>query len=192
MSHPSTSHHVAHSYQLPALDGLFEQLKASFAQHVEIEDGPGAPMLRVAGLELPLPQPLPLAAASSQALVGTVCERLAEVAAFGMARALTDASAQGTHRRMELVSALALIEASAGAVPVQGNTRRADAASDLLTTAEVAAQLGMSRPYVSMLCDQGKLGEVTRSEGGHRRITKAAVEAYMRTHGSAVRPHATP
>ena len=176
------------SYQLPALDGLFEQLKTTFAQHVEVADGPGVRVLRVAGLELQLPP----AVGESQALVHSVCERLAEVAAFGVATALTDTSAQGTARRMELVSALALIEASAGTM--QSSSRRAEstAASDLLTTAEVATQLGMSRPYVSMLCDQGKLGRVTRSEGGHRRITAAAVDDYVRTHGSAIRSNPLP
>jgi excisionase family DNA binding protein len=178
---------VAPSYKLPALDSLFEQLRATFAQHVEVEDGPEARVLRLAGLELRVP----LAAGDSQALVHSVCERLAEVAAFGVATALTDASAQGTARRMELVSALALIEASAGTA--QNSPRRAEStACDLLTTAEVAAQLGMSRPYVSMLCDQGKLGVVTRSEGGHRRISTSAVDDYVRTHGSTARSNLPP
>src|SRR5205814_3576992 len=47
-----------------------------------------------------------------------------------------------------------------------------------LKTADVAAQLEMSRPYVSMLCDNGKLGEVTKTEGGHRRVRQSAVNAY--------------
>ncbi|MBX9816857.1 MAG: helix-turn-helix domain-containing protein [Burkholderiaceae bacterium] len=163
---------------LPTLHGMFVQLKTTFAQHVEVADGPQSRLLRVAGLELPLPPD----ADESRALLDTVCERLAEVAAFGITSALTDASAQGTRQRMELVSALAMLEATAGSLPAQAPARRADAASDLLTTAEVAAQLGMSRPYVSMLCDQGKLGEVTRSEGGHRRIARQAVDDYLRTH----------
>lgn len=185
-AHPSPVHAASHSYKLPALDSLFEQLKTTFAQHVEVEDGPNARVLRMAGLELLVP----LAAGSAAELVGTVCERLAEVAAFGVATALTEASAQGTARRMELVSALALIEATAGTG--QSSTRRAEPSGDLLTTAEVATQLGMSRPYVSMLCDQGKLGVVTRSEGGHRRITTAAVDDYVRTHGSAARSNLPP
>jgi excisionase family DNA binding protein len=174
---------AAHSYKLPALDGLYEQLKSTFAQHVEVEDSPNARVLRVAGLELVLPS----VTGSATELLNTVCERLAEVAAFGIATSLTDVSAQGTRHRMELVSALALIEASAGTALAQGGQRRADASADLLTTAEVAAQLGMSRPYVSMLCDQGKLGVVTRSEGGHRRITKLAVDDYVRSHGGPMR-----
>lgn len=183
---PGAGFNIGHSYKLPALDSLFAQLKTTFSQHVELEDGPSARVLRVAGLELSVPQ----AIGSPADLVDTVCERLAEVAAFGVATALTDASAQGTGRRMELVSALALIEASAGTAP--SPTRRAEPSGDLLTTAEVATLLGMSRPYVSMLCDQGKLGVVTRSEGGHRRITQLAVDDYVRTHGSAVRSNLPP
>lgn len=175
-------------YKLPALDGLFDQLKATFAQHVEVEDGPDARVLRVAGLELVMP---PVAGSAAE-LVDTVCKRLAEVAAFGVATALTEASAQGTRHRMELVSALALLEVTAAAPAAPGHGRRADSTGDLLTTAEVAAQLGMSRPYVSMLCDQGKLGEVTRSEGGHRRISRQAVDAYLRTHGKPAHPNAGP
>ncbi|PQA78861.1 helix-turn-helix domain-containing protein [Rhodoferax sp. TS-BS-61-7] len=186
MAHPS----AAPSHTLPALHGLFEQLKTTFAQHVEVADGPATRVLRVAGLELPLP--LPSAVGSSQNLVDTVCERLAEVAAFGITTALTDGSAQGTRRRMELVSALALLETTAGTPMAQSTARRADATGDLLTTAEVATQLGMSRPYVSMLCDQGKLGEVTRSEGGHRRIAKQAVDAYLRAHAQPPRPTPLP
>ena len=175
------------TYELPALDGLIEQLKAAFAQHIEIEDGAKARILRVAGLELVVAAP----GGTSQALLGHVCDRLAEVAAFGLATALTNASEEGTRQRMALVSALALIEASTGATPTPGTPRSTDASSERLTTVEVAMQLGMSRPYVSMLCDQGKLGEVTRSEGGHRRILKSAVDHYRRTHcGPAQVPQA--
>jgi excisionase family DNA binding protein len=65
-----------------------------------------------------------------------------------------------------------------------GGAPTADAAhspspDELLTTAEAAARLEVSRPYVSMLCDQGKLGEVVMTEGAHRRIRLSAVEAYL-------------
>jgi excisionase family DNA binding protein len=171
---------------LPSLQGLFVHLKATFVQHVEVADLPASRVLRVAGLELPLPPQ----AGESQVLLETVCERLAEVAAFGLSAALTEASAHGTRQRMELVSALAQLEATAGSLPAEQPTRRMDASGELLTTAEVATQLGMSRPYVSMLCDQGKLGEITRSEGGHRRISRQAVEDYRRTHVHAPTPAA--
>jgi excisionase family DNA binding protein len=75
---------------------------------------------------------------------------------------------------MDLITALAHLEATKG----PGKEKHAEDGELLLTTAEAALRLGMSRPYVSMLCDQGKLGEVRRSEGGHRRIRESAVEAY--------------
>ena len=49
---------------------------------------------------------------------------------------------------------------------------------ELLTTAEAAALLEVSRPHVAMLADIGKLGEVRRTEGGHRRLRASAVHAY--------------
>jgi len=171
---------VPHSYDLPALENLLNALKIAFTQHVEVENVPqGSPVLRLAGLEL-----LVVAGETEdRELLTTVCERLAEVAAYGIATAFTDESADGTRRRMELISALALIEASPRIGSARGHMTAADGDA-LLTTADVAAQLGMSRPYVSMLCDQGKLGEVTRSEGGHRRIRQSAVTQYRHTHGA--------
>lgn len=44
---------------------------------------------------------------------------------------------------------------------------------------EGVLKLEVSRPHVSMLCDQGKLGEVVMTDGGHRRIRASAVEAYL-------------
>lgn len=49
----------------------------------------------------------------------------------------------------------------------------------LLTTAEAAAKLEVSRPYVSMLRDAGKLGEVVVAEDGCRRIRTSAVDVYL-------------
>lgn len=170
---------VPHNYELPALENLLHALKIAFAQHVEVEQVPvGAPLLRLAGLELRVVS----GGTVSQELLDAVCARLAEVAAYGVATSFTDESREGTRHRMELISALAFIEASPGATALGAQTT-ADG-DELLTTADVAAQLGMSRPYVSMLCDQGKLGEVTRSEGGHRRIRQSAVTQYKRAHGA--------
>lgn len=170
---------VPHAYELPALENLLRALKIAFTHHVEVEHVPeGAPLLRLAGLELRVVS----GDTGSQELFAAVCERLAEVAAYGIATAFTSESREGTRHRMELISALALIEASPGATALRVQTT-ADG-DELLTTADVAAQLGMSRPYVSMLCDQGKLGEVTRSEGGHRRIRRSAVTQYKQTHGA--------
>lgn len=40
-------------------------------------------------------------------------------------------------------------------------------------------KLGTSRPYISMLCNAGKLGEVVMTKGRHRRIRSSAVQAYL-------------
>jgi len=47
-----------------------------------------------------------------------------------------------------------------------------------LSTVEAAKILNMSRPYVIMLCDAGKLGPIEVTDGGHRRIPREAVEHY--------------
>ena len=59
------------------------------------------------------------------------------------------------------------------------STAASAAADTLLTTEDAATRLEASRPYVAMLCDQGKLGEVVITEGGHRRIRSSAVDAYL-------------
>jgi excisionase family DNA binding protein len=56
----------------------------------------------------------------------------------------------------------------------------------LLTTTEAAARLEASRPYVSMLCNAGKLGDIVMTERGHRRIRSSAVQAYLESRG---KPH---
>lgn len=169
------------AYELPAMETLLAAVRKAFAEHVEVDwRGKGAAVVRLAGLELTVVSGGP----APKELLPALCERLAEVAAFGIATALTTETVEGTHRRMELISALAIIEASPFAAASRGGLQRAPDGDELLTTVEVAAQLGMSRPYVSMLCDQGKLGEVTRSEGGHRRIRQSAVNAYKHTHAA--------
>lgn len=49
----------------------------------------------------------------------------------------------------------------------------------LLTIAQAAARLEVSRPYVSILCDAGTLGVVIVTDDGRRRIHASAVEAYL-------------
>ena len=91
---------------------------------------------------------------------------------------LSSQTAEGKALRMALIAKLANEEAgvlAATAVPVKARP----GADALLTTAEAAARLEVSRPYVSMLCDAGKLGEVAMTEGGHRRVRASAVDAYL-------------
>jgi excisionase family DNA binding protein len=77
---------------------------------------------------------------------------------------------------MALIAQLANTEPGATA-PVAPLPAEAGA-EDMLTTFEAAARLNISRPTVSMLCNQGKLGGVIKTEGGHRRIPASAIEAY--------------
>lgn len=95
-------------------------------------------------------------------------------------RSLTSRTAEGKALRMALIAKLARAEIGDAAVVEAQPAKASAAVSDgLLTTAEAAAKLEVSRPHVSMLCDQGKLGEVVMTEGGHRRVRASAVEAYL-------------
>jgi excisionase family DNA binding protein len=93
-------------------------------------------------------------------------------------RSLSSATAQGKAIRMALIAKLASAEAGGELVAERPRAAVTDA---LLTTANAATRLEVSRSYVSMLCDQGKLGEVVTTEGGHRRIRSSAVDAYLST-----------
>jgi len=48
----------------------------------------------------------------------------------------------------------------------------------LLSSEEAAKLLHVSRTHINMLIDSGKLGQITRTEGGHRRIARTAVLKY--------------
>lgn len=95
-------------------------------------------------------------------------------------RSLTSRTAEGRALRMALIAKLAGVEmGDASAIEAQPSAAQAPGSDGLLTTAEAAAKLEVSRPHVSMLCDQGKLGEVVMTDGGHRRVRASAVEAYL-------------
>ena len=49
---------------------------------------------------------------------------------------------------------------------------------DALTSEQASMLLHMSRTHVNSLLDSGALGPVTRTVGGHRRVSRAAVLAY--------------
>jgi len=51
--------------------------------------------------------------------------------------------------------------------------------ADMLSTEAAAKLMGCSRPYVAMLIDAGKLAGGVKSEGGHRKVPKASVLAWM-------------
>ena len=102
--------------------------------------------------------------------------RIAILVAQALDRSLSSPTAEGKAIRMALIAKLAGSELGNTAV---AEPQRVVASDTLLTTAEAAVRIEVSRPYVSMLCDQGKLGEVVMTEGGHRRIRSSAVDAYI-------------
>lgn len=163
---------------IPALPELVHGFERAFEHHLEVElRGRKSALLRLAGREFRIAE----IDEPAQTLMQHLCQSMSEVAAYGLAMVLTEDSAAATRLRMDFITALAHLEATKGT----GKEKQSNDGELLLTTAEAAARLGMSRPYVSMLCDQGKLGDVSRSEGGHRRIRQSAVEAYLRTHRRA-------
>ena len=52
--------------------------------------------------------------------------------------------------------------------------------TDLLTTEQAAQLMGHSRPYVAMLIDSNKLKGASVSEGGHRRVPRSNVLAWVK------------
>lgn len=83
-------------------------------------------------------------------------------------------------RRAVLVHILTAADAQGFAIdPVDtlGNASSAED-GDELTSEEAARLLRVSRTHLNTLLDAGKLGAVRRTEGGHRRVAKAAVLAY--------------
>lgn len=60
--------------------------------------------------------------------------------------------------------------------PVVQQTATSD--SDWLTSQEASRVLHVSRTHMNTLLDGGALGEIHRTAGGHRRVSKAAVLAY--------------
>lgn len=107
---------------------------------------------------------------------GVLSAEVLAVVAESLVEILTERSSQGSARRLSLISVLASTEI----LPLERVMRgqAAEAVAERISTAEAAHLLGTSRPYVTMLCDAEKLGEIETTEGGHRRILRTAVEEY--------------
>jgi excisionase family DNA binding protein len=113
------------------------------------------------------------------ASVAELQARITVLVAKVLGRSLSSPTAKGKALRMALIAKLASDEIGGAEANVVG-VKATDVINDaLLTTAEAAVKLEVSRPYVSMLCDAGKLGEIVMTEGGHRRIRSSAVDAYL-------------
>lgn len=106
-------------------------------------------------------------------------DRIAELVSKALVSSLASRSAAATALRTALISQMASTEMSDAAAVA---SRPTDAESEaMLTTFQAAARLEVSHPTVQQLCNQGKLGKIFKTEGGHRRIPASAVEAYKAT-----------
>ncbi len=103
---------------------------------------------------------------------------------LAMEASLSANTAAGKALRMQLIAMLAATEGGNAAMSAP-SSNQADADA-LISTADAAQRLDVSRPYIAMLCDTGKLGEIVRTEGGHRRIRTSALDAYLAARAKAV------
>lgn len=121
-------------------------------------------------------------------LLGNVASRLASrinkpkrsietKALLAALHALLDgASAESREARLALQMHLAQVsENLVAGLPVAGN-------DPMLSTEEAAQMMECSRPYVAMLIDQDQLPGATKTAGGHRKVPKSSVEAWIESH----------
>jgi excisionase family DNA binding protein len=98
-------------------------------------------------------------------------------------------SSDATRRRRALLSLLlttaelgSLTKPAASISLQQGRSRKiaeeGTSGSVELTSEQAAQLLHVSRTHLNTLVYEGKLGDVRRTEGGHRRISRAAVLEY--------------
>jgi excisionase family DNA binding protein len=113
----------------------------------------------------------------SPALLSEINARLPALVAKALESSLTQVSSKGKALRMALIAKLASDENEMEAATGKTADKTIEASS-LLSTVEAAKILNTSRPYVTMLCDAGKLGPIEVTDGGHRRIRREAVERY--------------
>lgn len=157
------------------LEPLLVAVQEALAQHVTlVSTRGGGSALRVENIEF--------AVRGSPALhqgqpIAHLRSALEHVVAGALRSSIGAPTAEGKRLRLVIAQKLLAIEAGEPSAELAGVREGGEDA--WLKTADVAAQLGMSRPYVSMLCDAGKLGEVSKTEGGHRRIRQSAVSAYL-------------
>ena len=85
----------------------------------------------------------------------------------------SDAVARATRTRLQM-HLIKISDKLIGEPPHKSND------SDLLTTEQAAQLMGHSRPYVAMLIDANKLKGASVSEGGHRRVPRSSVLAWIK------------
>ena len=119
--------------------------------------------------------------ASSAAIGRTVTRVLPEFLEKEFIRELLRDEAAARQRRAMLVHLLTAADVQGFVANPAGTLVAAptdDEDDDELTSEEAAKLLRVSRTHINTLMDTGKLGEVSRTAGGHRRISRTAVLAY--------------
>jgi excisionase family DNA binding protein len=109
------------------------------------------------------------------AMTGTASEPIANA----LHQFLDATTPQSRSARLQLMRHLVDIESHTAGMEVPASVA---AANDLISTAQAAALLGYSRPYIAMLIDQNRLKGATVSAGGHRRVSRAAVLDWKAQH----------
>jgi excisionase family DNA binding protein len=140
---------------------------------------------------VPLYDPLePLAQAIGSMLAGTEGKKqvpsmtLSSQVSKALHQVLETRTPQGRSARLLLMRHLVDIESQDAGIEIP---KMAATASDLIGTAEAAELLGYSRPYVAMLIDQNQFKGATRSAGGHRRVSRAAVLQWKAQHQASTK-----
>ena len=77
-------------------------------------------------------------------------------------------------RDLRLAMSIHLVE-----VANKGPSLAKDKSDPMLTTEEAARLMGHSRPWVAMLIDSGELSGTEVSRGGHRKVPKSSVLAWL-------------
>lgn len=111
--------------------------------------------------------------------IGSMTGAVSEQVANALHQVLEAATPQSRSARLQLIRHLVDIESQTVGVEMPASVT---AANDQISTAQAAELLGYSRPYVAMLIDQNKLKGATVSDGGHRRVSRAAVLDWKATH----------
>lgn len=171
----AAQHYLTHPELADPLEPLLDAVQEALVRHVTlVSKQGGGSALRVEKVEL--------AVVGGEALhlgqpIAKLRSALGHVVADALRSSIGAHTAEGKRLRLLIARKLLTIEVDEPSLEFAELPEDRDDA--WLKTADVAAQLGTSRPYVSMLCDSGKLGEVSRTEGGHRRIQQSAVTAYL-------------
>ncbi len=111
--------------------------------------------------------------------IGSMTGTLTSQVANALHQVLEATTPASRSARLQLIRHLVDIESQSVGIVMPKSAASANA---LLSTAQAAALLGYSRPYVAMLIDQNKLKGATVSTGGHRRVSRAAVLDWKAKH----------